>query len=263
MKVMALFLALTLLLLSLFCAGCAPVTPGAGDDIGVLRVSGPNVWLNGAPAGDGDTVRLGNSLATGAGSSALLEFRNGGYLQLDQNTDPIFEWLDQTKCLLVRIFKGQAFLKKERACVEGPNISMVLDSEVNLLLGAPPAPSQVTLLRGSARVTAPVQTKLVPGQQLVTGTQRRGAAVRNLSGAELQSVVRWRGEYRFKPLPVAQPERPALLFPPRMRPPRPSEPAPAPDPATPTGPTESAPKWERGIRVPAELIRRDPEPVLR
>lgn len=134
MKTTARFFATPVLLIALVFVGCAPVTPKAGDVIGVLRVSGPNVWLNDAPAGDGVQVRLGNSLATGAGSGALLEFGDGGHLQLDQNTDPIFEWLEQSKCILVRIFKGQAFLNKGRACIEGPNISLVLNSEVNVLV---------------------------------------------------------------------------------------------------------------------------------
>jgi len=265
MKMTVRFFAVPVFLMSQLLAGCVPVTPKAGDVIGVLRVSGPNVWLNDAPAGDGAPVRLGNSLATGAGSSALLEFRDGGHLQLDQNTDPIFEWLEQSKCILVRIFKGQAFLDKGRACIEGPNISLVLNSEVNVLVQQPPAPSRVTLLKGSAEVTVPVRVKLVPGEQLVT--EGRRPAVRTLSAAELRSVVDWRREYRFRPLPVPQPEGPGIFFPPRTRPSRPRdtgpEPKPKPEPAPPSEPSGKSPMLERGMRVPPELIRRDSEPVIR
>lgn len=261
MKVTLTFLWISLMLPLLLFGGCAPVTPSPGDGIGVLRVSGPNVWLNNTPARDGATVHLGNTLATGSGSSAILEFSDGGQLQLDQNTDPIFEWLEQSKCILVRIFKGQAYLRKQRACIEGPNISLVLDSEVNLLFQQPQ--SVVTLLRGSAEVTAPLRTKLVPGQQLELSFARAVPTVRTLSRSELQSVVRWRRDYRFRPLPVRQPEITTIPFPRRTRTPSGEQPPPKPSPTSPTEPGSKPPAWEKGIRLPEEMIRRDTEPVIR
>lgn len=250
------------LLVFLLFAGCAPVTPRAGDVIGTLRVSGPNVWLNEAPARDGDQVRLGSTLATGAGSGALVDFEEGGTLQLDENTDPVFEWLEQSKCILIRIFTGQAFLKKGHACVQGPDISLVLDSEANFLVGEPPAPSRVTLLRGTAAVTAPVRVKLLPGQQLVTAPFRAKPTIRTLSAAELRSVAAWRGEFRFKPLPPPRPTTPAIPLP-VLRRPAETRPKPEPEPEVPTKPPGKPPKWDRGIRLPTELIERDMAPVIR
>ncbi|HBG06391.1 MAG: hypothetical protein A2075_05650 [Geobacteraceae bacterium GWC2_58_44] len=268
MKLHARWLPVSLILLLLEVAGCASLPPRPGDSIGILRVSGPNVWLNNAPANDGEPVRIGSSLATGPGSSALLEFRDGGYLQLDENTDPIFEWLEQSKCILIRIFKGQAYLKRERACVEGPNLSLVLNSEVNLRIQARPGVSEVTLLRGRADVSAPTPITLLPGQQFVA-SERRITALRTLSPAELRSIVAWRGEFRFRPLPVPQPEGPTIWFPPRRPPRRPDPgqppgqpPKPEPGRTHPTEPSGTKPVLDR-LRVPPGMIERQPEPVIR
>lgn len=260
---------LFLILVVLCVAGCASVTPHSGGEIGVLRVSGPNVWLNDAPASDGDPVRFGNSVTTGAGSSAKVEFTDGGYLQLDQNTDPIFEWLEQSKCILIRIVKGQAYLKKERACVEGPNIAMVLNSEVNLRVQPPPAPSEVTVVRGSVEVTQPVPILLIKGQQMTTTVAGRAPAVRTLSPDQLRSIAAWQREYRFAPLRPRD-DSPIILLPPRSprepREPRPGGPA-QPDPASPppgTKPTTPPTPFPGGL----EPLRRapvleQPEPVIR
>lgn len=260
-----------LILPVLVAAGCASLPPGAGQSIGVLRVSGPNVWLDQVPARDGDPVRIGSSLATGPGSSALLEFRDGGYLQLDENTDPIFEWLAQSKCILIRILKGQAYLKRERACVEGPNLSLVLNSEANLRIEAQPGVSEVTLLRGSAEISVPDRLRLLPGQRFVAGV-RTVASLRNLTPNELRSVVAWRGNYRFQPLPAPKPEAPGIVFPPWPKPPRRSEPGlpPKPEPPGPEPPPPGEPgkppgtgPLRDGIRLPPDLIERRREPVIR
>lgn len=267
------WLSVSLLVLLLLTAGCASLPLQRGDSIGVVRVSGPNVWLNNAPARDGETVRIGSSLATGAGSSALLEFEDGGYLQLDQNTDPIFEWLEQSKCILIRIFKGQAYLKRERACVEGPNLSLVLNSEVNIRIKKQPGGlSEVTLVSGSAEIAVPAPVKLLPGQRYVA-SERRIASLRTLSPGELRSLIDWRRDYRFKPLPPTTPKGPSILFPPR-RPPRrpdspgtstapggPTTPEPKPTPSTDDRPSRTRPVLER--RVPPVIIDGQPEPVIR
>ena len=261
-------ISVSLLLLTLVAGGCASLPTQPGQPIGLLRVSGPNVWLNGAPARNGDQVAIGSSLATGPGSSALLEFRDGGYLQLDQNTDPIFEWLAQSKCILVRIFKGQAYLKRERACVEGPNLSMVLNSEANIRIHERPGLSEVTLLQGRAEITAPARLTLQPGQRF-SASERRIAALRTLSREELAAVVAWRASYRFKPLPATKPKVPIILWPKPPRPPEPGRPdqpkpeTPAPtEPPSPEKPKRSWPALERD-RLPSDLIERRPEPVIR
>lgn len=228
---------LFLILLFLSVAACVPITPdtggigsshpggeiGAPDSggaIGTLRVSGPNVWLNNSPATDGAPVYLGNSVATGAGSSAKVEFADGGFLQLDENTDPLFEWLEQSKCLLIRIVKGQVYLKKSQTCVEGPDISMILNSEVNVNIPPPPAPTEVTVIRGTADIKLPTrQIKLVQGQQLTATV--RAPEVKTLSPDVVRSLSKWKTDYRFRPLRVT-PDRvkPDGIKPDRIKPDR-------------------------------------------
>lgn len=53
--------------------------PETGDNIGVLGVSGPNVFLNGKQAQNGDLVKLGDTITTGKNSSGLIDFNDGGF----------------------------------------------------------------------------------------------------------------------------------------------------------------------------------------
>jgi len=269
MNVTARWFPMALLILSLAMAGCVSLPTEPGGAIGTLRVSGPNVWLNNRAGKDGDTVRIGSSLATGPGSSALVEFRDGGYLQLDEKTDPIFDWLAQSKCILIRIFTGQAYLKRERACVEGPNISLVLNSEANIRIKAGTRLAEVTLLEGNADITAPVQKRLLPAQQ-ITVTGKRISPLRTLSPAQLQGIVAWRGKYRFKPAPEPEGESPFIFqFPQRREPtkatePTPPTPPPKPaDPATPPAGTKTSPvDIHSPLKYPDAVIP-SPPPVIR
>ncbi|HEY6874046.1 MAG TPA: hypothetical protein VI298_15080 [Geobacteraceae bacterium] len=188
--------AVLFLVLTVMTAGCATF-PGQSDSvIGTLRASGPNVWLNGAAGRDGMAVRLGDTLATGPGSSAMVDFQGGGFLQLDENTDPLFSWIEQTKCILTRIMRGQAYLKKEKACVEGPNINLVLNSEANIRIGA--ELTELTLIRGSATVWRPERVRVETAQQVTVAGQRI-SAVRAVSTEALAAITAWRETYSFKP----------------------------------------------------------------
>ena len=190
-------------------------TPDSGGAIGVLHITGPNVWLNDSPATDGAPVYLGNSVATGAGSYATVEFADGGYLQVDENTDPDWEWLEESMCLLIRIFKGRVYLKKSQTCVQTLDLSLKMDSEVNLVVPPPPAPTEVTVIRGSAEVTLPTQRlKLVQGQQL--RAIAHAPEVKNVSPAVTRSLTEWHTQFPIKRLRT--PVRPDRVIPGRTRP---------------------------------------------
>lgn len=263
------------IVLALLLGGCASYGGGGGGNvIGTLRVSGPSVFLDSKPGRDGDQVFIGSTLTTGAASSAIVDFEGGGYLQLDENTDPVFGWIAQSKCILIRIVRGQAYLKRERACVEGPDISMVLNSEANLRFVPEPRLSEVTLVRGSAQVTAPGgPVTLQPGQQLAV-TGGRAPALRVLTRGELKAVSAWRRGYRFRPaagpdievFPTPVPHRPdhrrespATTPPPTESPGTSDGPPPTPPPTPPTT-TPTTPGVDRGIRVPVDTLIRPPTP---
>lgn len=105
-------------------AGCETVVPPempihARTFIGVISiVTGTNVFLNASPVGSGTSVFDGDRVSTGPGSSALIELPNRGVVQLDENTDPILEFVREGACVLVHAFKiGQLFAQGREICV--------------------------------------------------------------------------------------------------------------------------------------------------
>lgn len=240
MKPRRAFSTLSIMLLLLVIGGCATIRDTGR--VGTLRITGSNVFLNKQHASHGATVRLGDELTTGKGSSALLTFTDGGFIQLDENTDPVFTWFEQGKCLLIRIFKGQAYVKKERACIEGPNVQLVLGSEVNMQVE--PGSSTITVVKGTATIEKPKPVAVLSAQQARVSKRGVEGKVRSLSSNELQEVVRWRDRYRF-PLLEIERSRPAMGFPGRRpreseQPPKEIPPKPgdtATPPAAPTGRT--------------------------
>src|SRR6185295_8710516 len=70
---------------------CVPPGPrpvDRGGEIGVLATAGSQVFVNGGLAAVGTAIRNGDTVSTGAASSALVNFTTGGVLQLDADTDP-------------------------------------------------------------------------------------------------------------------------------------------------------------------------------
>jgi hypothetical protein len=79
-------LVVLLLIVSLL-EGCTSLAYLPGQQtIGTLRVIGPNVRVNEAPAIDGQTITNGDHVTTGAASSGYIYFLSGGFIQLDENT---------------------------------------------------------------------------------------------------------------------------------------------------------------------------------
>jgi hypothetical protein len=118
-----------LVVLSLSAARCAPVgtggtigstgggaqgggvSPNPPSRVGILEVSGTQVFVNGANAHSGEAIYDGNRVTTGASSSGRINLDGGGSLQLDENTDPVFRFqlLKEGWCLVVNIVSGQMF----------------------------------------------------------------------------------------------------------------------------------------------------------
>jgi len=104
---------LVLMLVVSLLEGCASLAYLPGQQtIGRLRIIGPNVRVNDASAIDGQTITSGDHVTTGAASSAYINFLSGGFIQLDENTDPGFNLVwEKTQCifLILNHRKGQAF----------------------------------------------------------------------------------------------------------------------------------------------------------
>lgn len=182
-------------------AGCAGGAygkrePVPGGRIGTLGVSGSNVFLNGNRARGGEPVRVGDSVTTGASSSGMIEFADGGIFQLDQDTDPIFvvKRLQAGFCILARIFQGQVFVDKQQFCIESPALDAINNSRINIRVT--PQQTGITVLEGSVSVSRPQAMRILASHQLIM-TRQGEARVRELSERELAEVVRWRKNYTF------------------------------------------------------------------
>ncbi len=193
---------LRILLLSLgvlsICVACATWPKDAPPD-SVARVSeviGPQVALNGRPARVGDYLLPGDRVATGARSYLAVKFRQGGFMQLDQNTDP---WLEEKwdavkagSCQVVGVLFGRAFFSGDKLCITDPNLGGIMRSQI--VLTSDRARSEVVVHYGSFEVTSRGGMLVKAGQGLVI---ERGstAQVRMRTTDELDDSLRWRAVF--------------------------------------------------------------------
>jgi len=193
---------ITLITVLLSLMGCVPVsyTGWTGPQqrrIGTLRLLGDGlVHLNGRQATNGKTVYERDQLSTGAGSGALVEFA-GGSIQLDENTDPWFEWKKNEhgqNCLYFHIEFGQVWVVNDRrlVCFDSPHSGGGIYSIVNIRVDR--LATAITVFEGQVRVTRPA-SQLLRAREDVAVERNRIGPVRVLADRELQEVSRWRDNY--------------------------------------------------------------------
>ena len=170
--------------------------------LGTLEVDGESASLNGRRASTGQRVDSGDRLATGRGTSVRLVLRTGGYIQLDESTDPVFEWLEKFGCLLVRDIIGQVLVATEGVCVRtGGTEGRTTGSTVNVY--ARGAQVVVTVIDGSFEVARPTPVTLRQYQQYVVTS---GIATRpvQLTPEQALATAKWAEPYfRGRTLPPA------------------------------------------------------------
>lgn len=183
--------------------GCASLAYLPGQQtIGTLRIIGPNVRVNEVPAIDGQTITSGDYLTTGAASSAYLYFLSGGFIQLDENTDPGFKLVwEKTQCIF-NILKhgsglGQVYGKTTSddcpSFYETPFGKFFRNhTQFNVLVNK--QQTVMTVLEGKMELVSPQQISLEQGQQMIV-TKSGVQSVRNLSAQELREVTRWRDRF--------------------------------------------------------------------
>ncbi|MEQ1602034.1 MAG: hypothetical protein HOP04_13925 [Methylophilaceae bacterium] len=171
--------------------------PETGDTIGILGVSGSNVFLNGERAQNGALVKVGDTITTGQNSSGLVDFTSGGFFQLDENTDPIFlvKRLSEGVCIFIRIFKGQSFLDKQDFCIESPVLEAISHSQINIIVTT--QQSGITVLKGNVAMVRPQPVRVKAGQRIIVHKQD-GISLKSLSEPQLADIVRWRNNYTFQ-----------------------------------------------------------------
>ncbi|NDP65040.1 hypothetical protein [Polaromonas sp.] len=225
---------------------CAPLppaprpTPTSQEQVPVLRpvgritfIEGPNAFVDRGNHGAGQPAQLGQALLagdrfyTGPGTRMKIDFWNGGYLEIDENTDPsLFQDLN---CLVVSLFRsGRIFVDKSNACVESLGTKSQQFSKVAYSVMPAGAYLQITVVEGEARTLQPAPATVPAGWRIdltSRGLLGDGRAYRVPEEAIRQSIG-WTQYYRNRSRSTPAPEFPLfrLPFPPAL--PQPQYPTP-------------------------------------
>ena len=194
------------------CATSAPVAtkrfdlpPLRAGTLARLAVDGPNAFINGKRARHGSYVYDGDTVSTGRRTSANLILNDGGYVQLDEDTDPEFRLLRQGACVLMAIIRGQAAVFTNGQCVEFKNERLntagVAHSLVNIKVLEQEA--RITVIEGDVDMRRPREVALDRYSQY-TATSEGASEVRQLSAADAAATAAWTQSY-FRPAPAQRP----------------------------------------------------------
>ncbi len=194
------------LILAASVAGCqppGPVPPAVTTQpyLGTLEISGSNVTVSGSPATNQMRVRNGDLVATGPASRARLWFNSGGFVQLEENTDPSF-WetlLAEGECWIKSITSfgtvaGQTGTCKTEIVDERGNQHIPKSQYILTVSGKT---SIFTLLEGSAVVKGRHHVqRLEPGEQVIS-TRDFVSEPRRLTEREIQVLLDWLNSFDF------------------------------------------------------------------
>ena len=139
-------------------APTAPALPPIrADTIARLSVDGPNAFINGNRVQGGSYVFDGDTVSTGPGTSAMVLLNQGGYIQLDENTDPLVK---QGACLLLKILHGRVVFNNLNCLQFEDNLNMagVAHSVVHIMSSE--QASRVTVLDGRVEMRSPREATL-------------------------------------------------------------------------------------------------------
>jgi len=171
--------------------------------IGILRVSGENVFINGKHAEDMIDIKDNDIVTTGAESSAKIEFKEGGFFQLDENTDPVFilERFQSGICIVITMIKGQAYTESGKWCekINTTNTAATIRSRVNIIVTS--VETEITVIQGNVRIDSFLGNKVrqtINRSQSATISSKDGVLPnKDLSAAELDLKIAWLKKYKF------------------------------------------------------------------
>ncbi len=250
---------------------CAPLPgqegfgghPGRGRFIGKLETSGPNVFVDSRRAKYGESIYEGTTVTTGKQSSAKIRYPDGGFSQLDENTDPWFgirvDEATGQECVYIRVEIGQVFIDKNLHCFETPDVAAVLNSQANVMVAR--GRTQLVVFRGAARVQHPPGIMAGPGEEVLFSRGVLVGGPRLMRPEEIRAVSLWRHRYDFRPPEPSEPRMelewsPFIIFP--RRDVRPRRDTPGESPGTDRKPSEgSRGGQEQPRETPSAPVERD------
>ena len=189
---------------TLVLGGCASTSPSSAEaelppiragTIARLKVDGPNAYLNGQPVRSGSYVADGDTVSTGPRTSAMLVLNEGGYIQLDENTDPLFK---QGACLLMKIFRGRVVFHniKCQEFEDGLKMAGVARSFVHIMSSE--EESRVTVIAGEVEMRSPSPAILGADMEYVA-TREGAVQVAQLTPEETLARIAWTRNYFHSP----------------------------------------------------------------
>lgn len=166
--------------------------------VGMMQVAGSNAFLNGQPVRTRDPVVIndGDYVSTGAATSVRIGLTADGYggiIQLDENTDP--NLIIATRCIVMRMVKGQALVNAKNICMGTTNLSSVTRSVVNFKVDDTGG-TTVTVIEGQLEVEKPAPMTIAASERLVVladGTVHRYP----VNATEAARSAEWTQRYEF------------------------------------------------------------------
>lgn len=199
--IVLLLISITVILIS----GCYPgyrQPPGLVTEfkmhIGRIKINwGSNAFLNGHGARQGDPVYDKDRVTTGEGTSVSIWFQEGGFIQLDANTDPDFyKWFESARCIIKAFIQtGQVYVETNNKCdllIEDTHVQALAHTRFNLEVR--PGYSLLSVIEGEMHVMRPTRMIVRSRQQLKVLNGGR-TEIAPLSRPAINEIIRWRAPY--------------------------------------------------------------------
>jgi hypothetical protein len=180
-----------------------PPTPSARLIGNLEGITGPNAYYVRGSAGP--TTRAANGLAvyegdhifTGPGTRMTLRFRQGGYAELDENTDPVPRFLSDLGCLIVDLLRsGRMFVDGSAVCVGALGTIARQDSQV--VYDVRGGHVQITVAGGRAELRRPQVVSIPAGWRADANSRvvMQGGRAYPLTRAQVEQAVAWTRWYQ-------------------------------------------------------------------
>lgn len=174
--------------------------------LGIIEVSGPEVYVDGRQGRSGDEIFDGAHVSTGLGSSARIRFADGGFCQLDENTDPWFsigrDPVTGKKCLHVRVGFGQIYMYKHDVCFDTPDVAGIMNSKANFKITGDQE-TIIALIEGGAHIHRPAGLILTSKQLAVFSKGNIVEGPRMMSDKEIREIPSWIHRFHFPNIPTS------------------------------------------------------------